>query len=101
MDRLALPAGFNGLQYIASYPDLILSLGADRYAGEKHYLNFGQAENRVIDTFDVPQYLANYSDLQAAFGTDATAATTHFIEHGYAEHRTDDPLTPAATDFLL
>ena len=49
----------------------------------------------------MPQYLANYSDLQAAFGTDATAATTHFIEHGYAEHRTDDPLTPAATDFLL
>ena len=100
MDRLALPAGFNGLQYIASYPDLIQTLGADRAAGEQHYLQFGQAEGRAPDTFDVPRYLHNNPDVEAAVGNNTSAATTHFIEHGFAEGRSDDP--PAApADFLL
>ena len=33
-----LPAGFDGLQYIASYADLIAAFGANRAAGEQHYL---------------------------------------------------------------
>ena len=98
-----LPPGFNGLEYVASHPDLIQALGPDRFAGEEHYLRFGQAEERQPDTFSIPQYLANYPDLQAAFGTNGEAATVHFIEHGFAEGRTDDPLpaAAAAADFLL
>ena len=102
MASATLPPGFNGLQYIASYPDLIQALGADRFDGERHYLSSGQAEGRPADTFDQAQYLENYPDLRAAFGTDGTAAAVHYIEHGFAENRTDDPLvTAATTDFLF
>jgi hypothetical protein len=96
-----LPPGFNGLEYIASYPDLIRALGANRAAGEQHYLTIGQAEGRATDTFDVVRYLENYPDLQAAFGTDGTAATTHYIRRGFAEGRNDDPpagLPPGSMD---
>ena len=79
----------DGLQYIASYPDLILAFGANAAAGEQHYLSFGQAEGRAPDTFNEAQYLANYPDLQAAFGADTLAATIHFIQYGFAESRTD------------
>ena len=34
MASATLPPGFDGLQYIASYPDLIQKLGADRFAGD-------------------------------------------------------------------
>ena len=102
MDPETLPPGFNGLQYIASYPDLIQALGANRFAGERHYLSSGRAEGREADTFDLLQYLENYPDVQAAFGNNGTAATAHYIEYGFAEGRTDDPLVvAAATDFML
>ena len=52
-----LPAGFDGLQYIASNPDLIAAFGANRAAGEAHYLNFGHNEGRAVDTFSETQYL--------------------------------------------
>ena len=54
---LALPGadGARGatdwLQYIASHPDLIRALGVDETAGERHYLQSGQAEGRVLDAF--------------------------------------------------
>jgi hypothetical protein len=79
----------NGLQYIASYPDLIRSLGANEAAGQQHYLQFGQAEGRIPDLFNEVQYLAKYPDLQAAYGTDTRAATIHYILYGFAEGRTD------------
>ena len=58
-------------------------------AGAVHYQQYGQAEGRVPDSFDVRQYLANYADLRAAFGTDRDAAAAHFITYGYYEGRTD------------
>ncbi len=88
---LARPAfaAIDGLQYIASYPDLIRAFGADAAAGQAHYERFGRAEGRRPDTFDEQQYLANYPDLRAAFGADGTAATIHYIRQGFAERRTD------------
>ena len=80
------------LQYIASYGDLIRAFGANSTAGEQHYLMYGRAEGRQLDSFDENQYLANYPDLQAAFGNDGEAATIHFISYGYAEGRTAAPL---------
>jgi hypothetical protein len=97
-----LPPGFDGLQYIASHPDLIQALDADRFEGERHYLAHGRAESRETDSFFESQYLANYPDLQAAFGSNGGAATVHYIEHGFAEGRTDDPLvTASSSDFLF
>jgi hypothetical protein len=97
-----LPEDFDGLQYIATHDDLIETLGADEDAGEQHYLNVGQAEDREIDDFEEEAYLALYPDLQAAFGDDTDAATVHYIEHGYGEGRTDAlPSASAASDFML
>ena len=79
---------FDGLQYIASYSDLIEAFGADAAAGRQHYLQFGQREGRRTDTFDEKQYLKNYHDLAAAFGHDGRTATVHYIQNGYFEGRT-------------
>jgi arylsulfatase A-like enzyme len=84
-------ADVDGLQYIASYPDLIRAFGADAAAGERHFAQHGQAEGRAADAFDENQYLTNYADLRAAFGGDAVAATVHYIQHRFAEGRTDKP----------
>jgi hypothetical protein len=79
----------DGLEYIATYPDLIQALGADAAAGQAHYSNIGQAEGRVPYGFNPVQYLANYTDLQAAFGHDTQSALVHYIQYGFAEGRTD------------
>jgi hypothetical protein len=89
-----LPAGFDGLQYIASNPDLIAALGANRAAGAAHYLNFGQGEGRDVDSFSETKYLQNYSDLRNAFGSDVQLATQHYIQSGHTEGRTDDAASP-------
>jgi hypothetical protein len=79
----------DGLQYIASYSDLILAFGANAAAGQQHYESYGRSEGRLTDDFDEVQYLANYADLQAAFGSDTDAATMHYIQYGFAEGRHD------------
>jgi hypothetical protein len=79
----------DGLEYIATYPDLIQAFGADAAAGQAHYLNFGQAEGRIPYGFNPVQYLTNYADLQAAFGSDTQSALVHYIQNGFAEGRTD------------
>jgi Ca2+-binding RTX toxin-like protein len=82
-------ADFNGEQYIASYPDLIVAFGDNPNAGHEHFIFQGVFEGRVQDNFDAAQYLANYSDLQAAFGTNEVLATEHYITNGFFEGRTD------------
>ena len=99
-DNNGVPPGFDGLQYIASYTDLIAAFGANRAAGEQHYLSNGQAEGRQADLFGETQYLQNYGDLQAAFGTDVNVATSHFITNGANEGRVDDAPSPAQIDGL-
>ncbi|MGD9508448.1 MAG: calcium-binding protein [Geminicoccaceae bacterium] len=94
----AAPA-FSSLTYIASYGDLIDALGADTFAGKRHFIRQGYGEGRAA-TFDAEQYLANYADLRTAFGHDHEAAARHFITYGYEEGRTDHPLA-TATDFML
>ncbi|WP_376967383.1 DUF4347 domain-containing protein (plasmid) [Azospirillum sp. A26] len=81
-----LPAGFNALAYIASYPDLIAAFGTNTDAATQHYLQAGQAEGRTV-TFNPLAYTASYPELISAFGTNTDAATRHYIEHGYAEGR--------------
>ncbi len=97
---VTLPSGFDGLQYIASYTDLAAAFGANRAAGEQHYLNHGHAEGRSVDLFSETQYLRNYTDLQAGFGTNVQLATQHYIQHGMTEGRNDDVASPAQIDGL-
>ena len=77
----------DGLRYIASYPDLIMALGADAAAGQRHFTSFGQFEGRKPYGFNVLGYLGRYPDLQAAFGPDVQATTVHYIRYGYHEGR--------------
>ena len=79
----------DGLQYIASYPDLIRSLGANEAAGRQHYVQHGRAEGRSPDRFSEARYLAKYPDLRAVYGNDGRAATIYYIQYGFAEGRTD------------
>ncbi|MBP2307330.1 Ig-like domain-containing protein [Azospirillum melinis] len=81
-----LPAGFNALAYIASYPDLIAAFGTNTAAATQHYLQVGQAEGRTV-TFNPLAYTASYPELISAFGTNTDAAARHYIEHGQAEGR--------------
>jgi VCBS repeat-containing protein len=84
--------GFDPLQYLASYGDLIEAFGADTAAATQHYITNGQFEGRRTDLFDEEQYLRNYEDLSNAFGGNGDAATMHFITNGYFEGRTDRPI---------
>ena len=78
---------FNGLEYIASYADLMAAFGANKAAGELHYNNVGRLEGRVV-TFDGLEYIASYADLSAAFGPNEDAGAAHFIQSGRFEGRT-------------
>ncbi|MGD9508973.1 MAG: choice-of-anchor Q domain-containing protein, partial [Geminicoccaceae bacterium] len=80
----APPKPFDGLEYIASYPDLIRALGA---AGTRHYQLHGQAEGRTVG-FDGLAYIASYADLIRQLGVDRDAGASHFIGYGYEEGRT-------------
>jgi hypothetical protein len=74
------------LSYIASYPDLIVALGADPDAGRRHYAEHGKAEGRGI-LFRPFHYLASYPDLIETLGSNGTAAARHYIEQGWAAGR--------------
>ena len=81
-----------GLEYIASYGDLIHAFGVNEQAGAAHYAEWGYNEHRSSSSFNAAQYLANYADLQAAFGSDLHAVTEHYINFGYNEGRVDQIL---------
>jgi hypothetical protein len=60
-------ATFDGLDYIASYGDLIKALGYNEQAGAEHFIDRGYREGRTT-TFDGLAYIADYPDLMKAFG---------------------------------
>lgn len=61
---------FDGLRYIAGYPDLIRAFGADAQAGADHQNRMGQSEGRYPRTLDPFCYAAAYADLIIAIGAD-------------------------------
>jgi hypothetical protein len=85
----------DALRYIASYPDLINTLGADPVAGQIHYAN--QRADRII-SFDPMAYLNKYSDIRSLYGYDTYNATLHYITTGYSQGRT---ITNASTENTL
>ncbi|HEV7252012.1 MAG TPA: calcium-binding protein [Mesorhizobium sp.] len=78
---------FNGLEYNASYADLMNGYGTNGDAGTYHYIGWGYYEGRQIG-FDSVAYLASYGDLATAYGTNLEAVTIHYITNGYQEGRT-------------
>jgi hypothetical protein len=79
---------FDGLQYIASYGDLILFYRANARRdpaavarlGVNHYTSYGYNEDRSPGDFDAALYKRLNPDLSSL--TDA-AATLHYITDGY------------------
>lgn len=77
---------FPALDYVASYPDLASTFGANQNLAWFHFRDFGAREERTV-TFDGLDYIASYPDLSAAFGTDAAQAARHYLVHGRTEGR--------------
>ncbi len=84
---------FNGLDYIASYKDLIAAFGQPGFStqaiqdeGAAHFISNGLSEGRTT-TFNALDYIASYSDLAKAFGLNADAGAMHFIDYGLKEGR--------------
>lgn len=75
----------DALRYIASYPNLIETVGADSVRGQELY-----AENGGTITFDPIAYLNKYADIRALYGYDTLSATIHYITTGYYQGRTLD-----------
>ncbi|MET4261100.1 hypothetical protein ABIC09_006067 [Bradyrhizobium sp. S3.12.5] len=84
---------FDGLDYIASFQDLINAFHAAgsmqtiEDVGAQHYINYGINENRAT-TFNGLDYIASSPDLIKAFGANSDAGAFHFIEYGNQEGRT-------------
>ncbi len=76
----------HGLEYIATYGDLINAFGTNANAGISHYITYGHNEHRTV-MFNGLEYIASYGDLIKAFGANIDAGSTHFITYGYNEHR--------------
>lgn len=74
------------LEYIASYPDLMNSIGANPDAGKYHFDNSGTAEGRVV-SFDSCNYLASNPDLMNWLNLNYVGAAKHYIEYGRFENR--------------
>jgi len=70
-----------GLEYIASYGDLIRAFGSNEHAGVTHYVDHGFNEGRTV-TFNGLDYIASYGDLIKAFGSNQQAGATHYVDHG-------------------
>ncbi len=83
---------FDGLDYIASYGDLIAafrsagSLHAVQDAGAAHFISYGLGEGRST-TFNGLDYIASYGDLINAFRVDNDSGAYHYIEFGAREGR--------------
>jgi len=75
----------DALRYVASYPDLIQSIGTNVTKAQFEY-----AKNPKQILFNPISYLNKYADLKQAYGYDTYAVTIHYIQSGYNEGRTYD-----------
>jgi hypothetical protein len=87
------PDTFDGLDYIASYTDLIngyKSAGSEQAvldAGAEHFIAHGYYEGRTT-SFNGLDYIASNADLIKGYGVNGDAGAYHYIEHGASEGRT-------------
>ena len=91
----------DALRYVASYPELILEIGANPTTAQQRYAS--TTTNKTL-TFDPIAYLNKYSDIRTTYGYDTYNATIHYITTGYFQGRTvenastEDPLTGGLYD---
>ncbi len=91
----------DALRYVASYPDLILEIGANPTLAQQRYAS--STDTKTI-TFNPIAYLNKYSDIRTTYGYDTYSATVHYITTGYFQGRTvensssEDPLTGGLYD---
>lgn len=84
---------FDGLEYIASYPDLIAALGVNADLGVQHFLSAGFDEGRTT-LFDGLEYIASNRDLISAFGANRDLGAQHYITFGIHEGRATATFDP-------
>lgn len=89
------PRGFNALNYVASYGDLMNAFGTNEKAGLDHLKASGAVEGRSV-SFDGLRYIASNADLIAAFGTNGAAGAAHYIRSGRFEGRSTTAFDPSA-----
>ena len=70
------------LRYIASYSDLIATLGPDPAAGRASFIASGQAQKRNV-YFDPQGYMTRQPALGDLFNHNTIEATKHYITTGY------------------
>ena len=63
------------------------AFGSDTTEAVKHYISYGNSEERLFSSFNAQSYLNNYADLRNAFGNDQELATKHYVENGFNEGR--------------
>ena len=90
---LHLPDTFDGLDYVASYRNLINafkgagSLKAVQDHGAAQYINHGIFQG-LTTTFNGLDYIASYGDLISAYGANSDAGAYQYIKHGMTQGRT-------------
>jgi hypothetical protein len=70
------------LRYVASYDDLIRSVGPSASEGYASWVATGEAQRRTAH-FDPQAYLERHPAFKEQFKTDLVAATKHYITYGY------------------
>lgn len=78
----------NGLDYIASYGDLMGVFGPNKAIGYQHFATAGMFEGRHT-TFNGLEYLASHGDLMNVFGANGDAGAAHYIQAGRFEGRAE------------
>ncbi len=71
------------LRYVASYADLIETIGADPAAARASFIATGQAQRRA-PYFDPQGYMSRQPAIGRLVGNDPVEATKHYIDVGYA-----------------
>lgn len=94
-----LISSFDYIAYADKYADLKEAFGYDKTALYTHYVTYGIAEGRSVESsgtskssgsaseFDYIAYADRYADLKKAFGYDEAALYAHYVAYGMAEGR--------------
>ena len=79
---------FDAEYYAETYSDLKEAFGYDRDALWNHFITYGLAEGRSMNSLiDLEAYRAAYPDLNEAFGDDWEAYLNHYLTYGAKEGR--------------
>lgn len=80
--------------YYYNYPDLRNTIGDNKKALLKHFVDYGMKEGRQAKESFNPQYYRNiYPDLNKAYGNDIVMYYKHFMLFGIKEGRTGNSYT--------